>query len=309
MTPTPDPTRHPALELPLDKIRWAQNLMPRPTEGELANLRPRRRHRRTVAAAVTVVGLVGFGVHRASAAPELGPPTHVVVYGDTLWAISRDNGLSVDELLALPGNEPFRANPDLIEIGDRVVIAAPSANEMQRATPDVAAWFDERETCTNGSSSWTCLTWRALVAHLYDAGFRGDDLVTMAAIAPCESSRDPWRKNETHTDRNLATGWLGSYGLFQVRARVEQTGTGGPRDRDALMSSIPHQAAAAFEIYQGGVATEESGITIRPAKMPDGTVQARRPYNRFDPWTCAQIHAHEPFLDDARNAAREIGAL
>lgn len=45
--------------------------------------------------------------------------THVIRRGDTLWAVSRDNGLTLGELLAL---NPQVKNPNLCQIGDVIYL-------------------------------------------------------------------------------------------------------------------------------------------------------------------------------------------
>lgn len=46
--------------------------------------------------------------------------THTIGARETLWGIAKDHKMSVAELLALPGNERFNANPDLIYRGDTI---------------------------------------------------------------------------------------------------------------------------------------------------------------------------------------------
>lgn len=320
-----DTTRAPsdALTRPIDRIRWAADTAPRDELAVFDTLRPTvvpwYRRRSVIAAAVVTAVLAGgvAAAARASAEPELGPPprVHEVVRGDTLWAISRDNGLTLAELLEL--NPDKQANPNLIEVGERIVVEAPpvAVNEVQRvaAGPDVSKWRGEMETCTAaGGVQYQCLTWRAIVAELWLAGFRDDDLVTMAAISPCEGGRAPFQVNETYPDRDLSKGHLGSYGTFQIQAHADQTGTGGPRDRDALLASFEHQAWAAHEVYLAAQASERPGVNIVPVAIPQGggrpaIKQAKRPYSRFDPWTCFQIRRHEPFLEVAAAAAVAIG--
>ena len=50
---------------------------------------------------------------------------HQVQAGDTFSAIATKSGMSVDQLLAVPGNEQFKSNPDVIQPGQEVKLQAP----------------------------------------------------------------------------------------------------------------------------------------------------------------------------------------
>jgi len=50
------------------------------------------------------------------------PRRHIVLAGDTLGGIAATNGLSLARLLAFEGNHTYRADPDLIRVGDVVAL-------------------------------------------------------------------------------------------------------------------------------------------------------------------------------------------
>ena len=77
----------------------------------------------------------------------------VVQAGDSLSAIARDAGLSLDELLAL--NPQYRANPGLIHPGDVVVIGTGSAAATTAASPAQSAAPLQSAVATTPSSEIT----------------------------------------------------------------------------------------------------------------------------------------------------------
>lgn len=88
----------------------------------------------TGAAAAVVQGRVPF-----NPAPGSGG-TRTVRSGDTLGAIASSAGLSLSELLSLPGNDVFRDNPDLIHPGQVVITgqvarSVPSSPVTRTPTP------------------------------------------------------------------------------------------------------------------------------------------------------------------------------
>ena len=52
---------------------------------------------------------------QAAQAAAAAGGVHQVQAGDTLSAIAAKSGMSVDQLLAIPGNEQYKANPDAIQ--------------------------------------------------------------------------------------------------------------------------------------------------------------------------------------------------
>lgn len=94
-----------------------------------------------------------------------------------------------------------------------------------------------------------------VIDGLYAAGFRGEALAVMAAIAYPESGLDAFnmgdvgRAGEATDDGRT---WGPSFGLFQVRTIVEASGSGDARDIDALSMSLLAQCQAAWEISGGG---------------------------------------------------------
>ena len=236
-------------------------------------------HRRALAAAAAI-GVLALP-HAADA--HLDPPgrrapagcTAVTVQrGDTTWAIATANGLSLDRIARLNPQIPDLAK---IHPGDELAVTC-DPQGVALAVPqsvsrvDVSRWLDEREP--DGR-----LTWRSMVAHLYAQGMRGDDLVTLAAIAECESNRFPWAVGDKHLANKT---WGNSYGVLQVRSLVAARGTGAPRDADALQASVAHQAFAAVEVWR--------------AQGPRA-------------WTCWQNGHHKGQLEIERAAAAEIGVL
>ena len=110
----------------------------------------------------------------------------------------------------------------------------------------------------------------------YDAGFRGDNLVTATAVALAESSGNPGATGDT----SLANAkWGPSVGLWQVRTLNAAPG-GDFRNESFLRSGIGNQAAAAFNISGGG--------------------------SNFRPWSVYTSGAYRKFLGQARGA---VGGL
>jgi hypothetical protein len=195
--------------------------------------------------------------------------------GDTVSAIARANTLTLDQIAAI---NPHISNLNRVWPGDEVAVTC-DPNGVALAVPQsvtrdasVSRWLDEREA--DGR-----VTWRSLVANLHTHGLRGDELVTLAAIAECESNRWVSAVGDVH----LANGtWGPSYGVLQVRSLHAARGTGAPRDAEALQGSLPHQTWAAAEVWR------QQGARA---------------------WTCWRNGHHTGLLDTVRAAATEIGAL
>jgi hypothetical protein len=244
------------------------------------SLRPNGSKRRTigVTAALVLAGVLGgaLALEPSAGAARLAEPgcmTHEVTRGDTLSSIARNYGLTLDELKAL---NPQLASPswNLIHPGDQVAYACPE-NAMAPARVehvDVSQWKNRWE-------SDGVLSWESIIAELYDVGFRGDDLVTMAAITPGESGRRPGAVGDVELQN--AT-WSESWGLFQIRTLRAQEGTGGPRDRVALKDNASHQAWAAYEVWRS---------------------------QGFAAWTCWKLKWHLGHMDHARAVAQSMGVL
>lgn len=251
MIPTPDPTRHPALELPIDQIRWATAHAPRDSLAVYDALRPRVPwyRRRSVLAAAVLAALGGLGVAAATSAaadPRLAEPgcaIYTVQPGDNLTRIARDHGLTLDTVLAW---NPQFDDADLIFVDDQVCVGrdgAASVNEVQRveATPtsvDVTPYLAERES--DGR-----LTHRAVLAALYAQGARGHQLIGLAAVTEAESGR----RLDAIGDATIQTSrWGVSAGAWQIRTIKAERGQGTTRDLDRVLT-LQGGALSAIELY------------------------------------------------------------
>jgi len=84
--------------------------------------------------------------------------------------------------------------------------------------------------------------------YFYQAGFRGQALITMVAVAVGESGLNPGARGDTSITNRT---WGPSIGLAQIRSLNAQSGTGQTRDATRLADPA-FNAAAAFEISGGG---------------------------------------------------------
>lgn len=114
--------------------------------------------------------------------------------------------------------------------------------------------------------------------YFAQAGFSGDALVTMVAVAIGESGLDPDEPGDEH----LADGkWGNSIGLSQIRSLNEQHGTGGWRDATRLTDPA-FNAKAAWSISNGGT--------------------------NFTPWTIYKNGSWEGNVGRAKAAVAALGA-
>lgn len=112
---------------------------------------------------------------------------------------------------------------------------------------------------------------------LRDAGFRGVALIVSTAIGGAETGWNPGAVGDTTiTDAT----WGPSVGFMQIRSKKAETGTGGWRDATRLADPA-FNARAAFAISAGG--------------------------NNFDPWTTYKNGAYRRFLNEAKDAAAQVG--
>lgn len=117
------------------------------------------------------------------------------------------------------------------------------------------------------------------VAKVYaQAGFTGDALVQMVAIARGESGWSPGAQGDT----SITTGtWGPSIGLSQIRSLNAQRGTGGWRDPERLSDPL-FNARAAFAISNGGT--------------------------NFQPWTVYTAGIYQQYVEEAKAAVVALGS-
>lgn len=150
--------------------------------------------------------------------------------------------------------------------------AAPVAAEVaptSEFTPEASAGF------SSDGSTMSAVD----VANVYaQAGFTGDALVTMVAIARGESG---WRSG-AQGDTTITNGtWGPSIGLSQIRSLNSQRGTGGWRDPERLSDPL-FNARAAYAISNGGT--------------------------NFTPWTVYTADLYQQYVTEAKAAVTALGA-
>lgn len=295
MKPTRHLTRRRAMKRKPDRIRWADG--------------PERPFWKTpavgVTAGVVILGVGAFTAHRADADARLAPPEQrgcdIVVVQPGDWATRLAPGVPLDTLAEL---NPHIPNLNLIFPGDELVTGchpgpAAAVNEVQRATaPGLEQYVDEAEPCTVAGRSTTCQTWRSIIATLYLDGVRGNDLVTLAAITAPESGRAMSSVGDTDA-RYLRDGWLGSFGVFQIRSNAQHTGSGNYRDVERNRTWRGN-AASAVEMYENAKQRRAQGM-IHPV--------TKRVWTPFDDWSAYLGNLHVGHLDTVRAVAEQIGAL
>ena len=190
------------------------------------------------------MGIESVGGGQASLNLSNSPePGYTVERGDTLSSIARDHGIALNDLIAA---NPQIRNPNLIYPDQHVNLPSGAARggEGTAAAMDVGATASVASTYTGGALDRVQL---AQVFH--QAGFRGEPLVQMVAIAMRESGGDPRAFNG-----NAGTGDR-SYGLTQINmignlgpARREQLGL---PSNEALFDPVVN-ARAAFVLSGNG---------------------------------------------------------
>lgn len=147
--------------------------------------------------------------------------------------------------------------------------AATTAAPQEQFVPQASAGYDAGD----GSSMSA-----ADVAKVYaQAGFTGDALVTMVAIAKGESGWNPGAQGDTSITTST---WGPSIGLSQIRSLNDQAGTGGWRDPTRLADPL-FNAKAAFAISNGGT--------------------------NFSPWTVYSKGIYQQFVEEAKAAVSALG--
>ncbi|HEX7276298.1 MAG TPA: peptidoglycan-binding protein [Acidimicrobiales bacterium] len=112
--------------------------------------------------------------------------------------------------------------------------------------------------------------------HCHQAGFNGEALVTIVAIAKGESGFDAGAVGDVSLQDEV---WGPSIGLLQIRSLHEEKGTGGTRDELANLDP-GHNAESAFEISSHG--------------------------HSFRPWSVFTADIFRRFLDDVRPACQAV---
>lgn len=127
-----------------------------------------------------------------------------------------------------------------------------------------------------GDRSGRVLTIRQTAQYAAAAGFSGEALTTVVAIAKAESGlRTDARGDTGITDAT----WGPSIGLMQIRSLNNQRGTGGPRDEEANLDPAHNMWAAWIVSSQG---------------------------TNFNPWSVYTSGSYRRFMDEVR---QELGVF
>lgn len=110
------------------------------------------------------------------------------------------------------------------------------------------------------------------------AGLSVPSAIIATAVALAESGGDDRAQGDTTL---MGGGWGPSVGVWQIRTRTDQYGTGGDRDQLALQGNLARQAAAMRNISGGGT--------------------------NWSPWTVYTRGTYSQYLDDAQAVAGVAG--
>ena len=229
-----------------------------------------------------------------------------VASGDNAWTLAGANDITLDVLAKL--NPQI---PDLSKIypSDELAIGCgkpkPNAFFVQKSVTvtepgDWAQWRNTTEPCLSHGQTLTCWTWQAIVIALHDVGFRGNDLITMAAITPGESNRVVVAVGDQHLQDDK---WGPSVGVFQIRTLWKEQGKGTTRDINRL-NTLAGSAASAHDLYESSKERRNNGEMITPVGKTE-----KRQREAFDDWTCYQIGNHLGQIETVRTIASQMGAL
>ncbi len=127
------------------------------------------------------------------------------------------------------------------------------------------------------------ITWLECAALAHWAGLRGDARVIAVAVANGESALNPQALGDENIVDLGPVGWGPSYGLWQIRTRVEDTGTGRPRDITILARSMRNQARSMVIISSNGTT--------------------------WSPWSVFTSGRYRQSLDQARAAVEHLDRL
>lgn len=208
-------------------------------------------------------GMEFFGLEEGAAAEDLMVP-----------AEEEDQGLAGIRSIIFGEGGP--ENP-LGDIPSRVAAAFAPEAKPKAAAAEEAAFAPE------ASAGFTAGEGGAMsavdVAKVYaEAGFTGEALVTMVAIARGESGWDPTADGDTSITDST---WGPSMGLSQIRSLNAERGTGGWRDATRLHDP-KFNAKAAYAISNGGT--------------------------NFGPWTVFSKGIYQQYTDEARAAVSALGS-
>lgn len=220
--------------------------------------------------------------------------------GDTVWRIAEQNNITLD---VIARNNPHIPNLSIIYPGDEIVLRCAEDKppkqpkvEILNAVSMIKDWDKYREATEPCASGRTCWTWQAIIVAIHDAGFRGNDLITMASIAPGESNRIVDAVGDVEIQKQ---DWGPSHGVFQIRTLKSKTGTGTTRDKDRL-DTLKGSAESAFDLYSAALDRRAKGWSNPVTKAV---------YTPFDDWTCFLIGNHLGQIDNVRQIATDLGAL
>ena len=306
-----------ALESPINEIPWGRNLpavacyshpdtLPyvRDTKGE-------RRERRAVARLAkkkwrlaALAGAAGIFASQlpADAKPRLAEPgciKVVVKKGDTVWAIGKRSGVTLDVIANL---NPHVPNLNVIEVGDEIAVSCPGfkptpadpnlpppvivlSNEVQRKTGEpwegMAPWPGFNKWLP-GDGTNSVASQAAVLRALFKHGARGDKLIHLAAVTEGESNR----RIGAVGDQELADAtWDHSCSPFQIRTQKAAKGTGSARDAE-VVCTLDGGAWAAIQIYDAA---------------------AKRGAHPMSPWTAWRVGNAKSFIDPYRELAQRMG--
>lgn len=213
-----------ALNTPIEEIVWGKPKTPGPRFSPAF-----------LAVASVAVASIGVGVATAYGAarePRLAPNQacdHVTVKpGDNVWTIGKNAGVTLDVIARLNPQVP---NLSVVFEGDQIVTSC-EVNEVQKIVSPT------------GLRSGVA-TYEQVLRALWDAGARGHQLITLAAITEGESGR----RVDALGDVDIATGkWGPSGGAFQVRSVRAERGKGTTRDLDRVLT-LEGGARSAVELW------------------------------------------------------------
>ena len=245
---------------------------------------------RNVSALAVLLGFAGAGLAGQQATngarvPDRCPTPPVVIQkGDTVWAISVANHVELAIIAELNRQIP---DLNLVRPGDQIcltrdvekaVLAPAVVLERLEPTPaQIAEWATERDTPNH-------LTDRAILALLWQAGARGDQLIGLAALVEGESHK----RTDAVGDEHLADDtWGPSVGPWQIRTVRADTGKGTVRDIRRV-STPEGNAEAAVALWDQSVARGKHG---------------------GQPWTAHLLGQDRPHIPYFRGLASELGMV